>query len=94
MVHPCHPSTQEAKAGRLLQVGGQPELHNETLSQTNKTSNNKRNKTTLLPNAELSMGVGVGVWSTQKRALPPNRFSLLCGTGGLLCLNSLSCLGF
>lgn len=46
MAHPCHPSTQEAEAGRLLQVGGQPELHNETLSQTNKSHKRTQRKVT------------------------------------------------
>jgi hypothetical protein len=35
VVHNCNPSTLEAE-GRELQVPGQPKLHSETLSQTNK----------------------------------------------------------
>jgi hypothetical protein len=34
-VHTSNPSTQEVEAGRW-QVGGQPGLHSETLSQKNK----------------------------------------------------------
>jgi hypothetical protein len=39
-----NPSTQEAQAGRL-KVWGQPQLHDESLSQNNNNNNNNNNNT-------------------------------------------------
>jgi len=43
MAHIFNPSTQEAGTSRSLWVRGQPQLHNETLSQNQNQTTTKKN---------------------------------------------------